>query len=59
MESNINNKNKLSEFNFESLITIEEILSYFLNDKIKLSKKNYINYYKIIHYYLITESTFI
>ena len=58
MESNIKDKNILSEFNFESLITIEEILSYFLNDKINLSKKNYINYYKITHYYLITESTF-
>ena len=52
---NINEEEKLSNFNFESIITIEEILTYFFNNKIKLTKNNFINYYKIINYYLITE----
>lgn len=54
MKNNI--ENELSKFNFESIITIEEILFYFLNDEIKLSKNNIINYYKILHYYLIIEN---
>jgi len=51
------NEEKLSKFNFESIVTIEEILTYFFNDEIKFTKSNFINYYKIISYYLITKST--
>ena len=51
------NEEKLSKFNFESIVTIEEILTYFFNDDIKFKKSNFINYYKIISYYLITKST--
>jgi len=54
--SNIATEEKLSKFNFESMVTIEEILIYFFNDEIKFIKNNFINYYKIIYYYLITKS---
>ena len=47
---------KLSKFNFESIITIEEILTYFFNNEIQLTKNNFINFYKIIHYYKINET---
>ena len=57
MENNNIEQNNLSKFNFESIITIEEILSYFLNDEIKLTKINFINFYKISHYYIIIDST--
>ena len=56
MENDIAFNNKISKFNFESLITIEEIISYFLNDQITLSKNNFINYYRITNYYLIKDS---
>jgi len=56
-DHNIVNEEKLSKFNFESIITIEEILTYFFNDEIKFTKNNFINYYKIIYYYIITKST--
>ena len=56
-DHNIANEEKLSKFNFESIVTIEEILTYFFNDEIKFTKNNFINYYKIIYYYLITKST--
>lgn len=56
MENDITYNNKISKFNFESLITIEEIISYFLNDEITLSKNNFINYYRITNYYLIKDS---
>ena len=56
-DNNIANEEKLSKFNFESIVTIEEILTYFFNDEIKFTKNNFINYYKIIYYYLITKST--
>ena len=59
MNSNFNIKaideEKLSKFNFESIITIEEILTYFFNNEMQLTKNNFINFYKIIHYYLINE----
>ena len=53
----IANEEQLSKFNFESIVTIEEILTYFFNDEIKFAKNIFINYYKIIYYYLITKST--
>ena len=56
-DHSIANEEKLSKFNFESIVTIEEILTYFFNDEIKFTKNNFINYYKIIYYYLITKST--
>ena len=56
-DHNIANEEKLSKFNFESIVTIEEILTYFFKDEIKFTKNNFINYYKIIYYYLITKST--
>ena len=49
-------ENALLNFNFESIITIEELLSYFYDEKIKLKKNNYISFYKIIKYYQINNS---
>ena len=49
-------ENALLNFNFESTITIEELLSYFYDEKIKLKKNNYISFYKIIKYYQINNS---
>ena len=35
-------ENKLLTFNFESIITLEELLTYFYDKKIELKKNNYI-----------------
>ena len=42
---NIATEEKLSKFNFESMVTIEEILTYFFNDEIKFTKYKFINYF--------------
>ena len=55
IENDFTKEEKLSIFNFESLITIEEILTFFFNNEIKLIKNNFINYYKIINYYQINK----
>ena len=57
IKNDLTDENKLSFFNFESLITIEEILTYFFNNEIKISKNNIINYYRIINYYQINKKT--
>ena len=36
------NEIALRNFNFESIITFEELLTYFFSQKIKLNKNNYI-----------------
>ena len=41
------NENALKSFNFESIITLEELLTYFFSEKIKLQKNNYISFFKI------------
>ena len=53
LNNDIIEEEKLINFNFESIITIEEILTYFFNKDIKLKKNNFLNYYKIINYYFI------
>ena len=35
-------ENKLQNFDFESIIALEELITYFFNGKIKLKKNNYI-----------------
>ena len=58
--SNINkievDENELINFNFESIITLEELLTYFYNESIKLKKNNYISFFKIFHFYQISKS---
>ena len=46
----------LGTFNFESLISMEEILSYFLNTTKKCNDVFFINYYKVIRYYMLNTS---
>ena len=50
------NENALKSFNFESIITLEELLTYFFSEKIKLQKNNYISFFKIFKYYIINKS---
>ena len=49
-------ENKLQNFDFESIIALEELITYFFNGKIKLKKNNYISFFKIFHHYQINES---
>ena len=49
-------ENALQNFNFESIITLEELLTYFFEQKIKLIKINYISFFKIFHHYQIDKS---
>ena len=49
-------ENALQNFNFESIITLEELLTYFFDQKIKLKKNNYISFFKIFHHYQIDKS---
>ena len=44
-------ENKLLTFNFESIITLEELLTYFYDKKIELKKNNYISFFKIFNFY--------
>jgi len=50
------NENALKSFNFESIITLEELLTYFFSEKIKLQKNNYISFFKIFKHYIINKS---
>ena len=50
------NENALKSFNFESIITLEELLTYFFSQKIKLNKNNYISFFKIFKHYIINKS---
>ena len=50
------NENALKSFNFESIITLEELLTYFFLEKIKLQKNNYISFFKIFKHYIINKS---
>ena len=43
-------------FNFESIVTLEEILTYFFNQNMKLKKNNYISFFKIFQFYRIYNS---
>ena len=49
-------ENALQNFNFESVITLEEILTYFFEQKLKLKKNNYISFFKIFHHYQLDKS---
>ena len=50
------NENELIIFNFESIVTLEEILTYFFNQNMKLKKNNYISFFKIFKFYRIYNS---
>ena len=50
------NEIALRNFNFESIITFEELLTYFFSQKIKLNKNNYISFFKIFKHYNINKS---
>ena len=50
------NENALKSFNYESIITLEELLTYFFSEKIKLQKNNYISFFKIFKHYIINKS---
>ena len=49
-------ENELIIFNFESIVTLEEILTYFFNQNMKLKKNNYISFFKIFKFYRIYNS---
>ena len=49
-------ENELRNFNFESIITLEELLSYFYDQKMKLKKNNYISFFKIFRFYRMYNS---
>ena len=49
-------ENELIIFNFESIVTLEEILTYFFNQNMKLKKNNYISFFKIFQFYRIYNS---
>ena len=49
-------ENELIIFNFESIVTLEEILTYFFNQNMKLKKNNYISLFKIFKFYRIYNS---
>ena len=50
------NEIALRNFNFESIITFEELLTYFFSQKIKLNKNNYISFFKIFKHYNLNKS---
>ena len=50
------NEIALRNFNFESIITFEELLTYFFSQKIKLNKSNYISFFKIFKHYHINKA---
>ena len=50
------NEKELINFNFESIITLEELLTYFFDQNIKLKKNNYISFFKIFHFYQMNKS---
>ena len=49
-------ENELRNFNFESIITLEELLTYFYDQKMKLKKNNYISFFKIFQFYRMHNS---
>ena len=46
------NLEEISTFNIESLLTIEEAISYFFNPKIMPDPTSFIDYYKTIRYFM-------
>ena len=50
------NEKELINFNFESIITLEELLTYFFDQNVKLKKVNYISFFKIFHFYQMNKS---
>ena len=49
-------ENKLLSLNFESIVTLEELLTYFYDPKLKLKKNNYISFFKIFNFYQMNTS---
>ena len=50
------NKEELSIFNIESLLTLENTISYFFNPKIKPEANSFIDYFKTIRYFMFNIS---
>ena len=50
------NEIALRNFNFESIITFEELLTYFFSQKIRLNINNYISFFKIFKHYNLNKS---
>ena len=49
-------ENKLLSLNLESIVTLEELLTYFYDPKVKLKKNNYISFFKIFNFYQMNTS---